>query len=122
MSPRTQRSRTFAPSKVKNGVPYHQTLLAGRRIAEQFTAVIAVISQLGPDLVAFLHHIENVGGVVAKRRGDEVDITRELLVAAKLPTKGAAKSEVRMEQLRDQALVGVVPQLLEEDADNFLLG
>jgi hypothetical protein len=113
MSPSTKRSRTSPSSKVKAG--------ATRRHPEHLAAMKTVEAQAPKDAVAFLDQRQDVGGVVAERAGDPVDITGEFAMAAQDRAERAAEGKVLVENPRDQRLVGVVPHLLVEYPDELLL-
>jgi hypothetical protein len=53
---------------------------ARRRKAEKFSDVISVIPEFGVDLVSFLHHIENVIGVLPQCPVHKINVARKLLV------------------------------------------
>ena len=78
-------------------------------------------SELAEDLIAFLSQSKDVGSVLGKRAGHELDVADELLMPHKLGAKGPSKSEIGMKDLWHQGGVRVVPHFLVEDADELLL-
>src|SRR5262245_29861988 len=91
------------------------------REPQQLAAVVAVIPQFGPNLVAFLNHVEDITSVLAQGARDVVDIAGELIVASKLRSQRSAEAKVGLEHGGDQGLVGLSPQVLEEEPDHVFL-
>ena len=83
--------------------------------------MIAVKPHLTTDTVAFFDYRENIGGVLPERAGHPVNTAAELFVPHKLWSEGAPKRETFVKEFRDQALVGVVPHVFVECANDFLL-
>jgi hypothetical protein len=76
-------------SEKRRPVPPHMP--SSRPTTEQFAAVISVVAELAKHLVAFLHHIENVGSVLAQSANHHVDVTGKLFVPTKFRTERAAE-------------------------------
>src|SRR5436189_6254634 len=92
----------------------------GRLHLEEFLPVVAMESKLSEDLIALFAEGKDVGRVAIESTGHEAHIADELLVADQFRTQRPAEGEIRMEDLRHQRNVGVVPQFLVEDAHDLL--
>src|SRR5687768_9386616 len=102
-----------------SAVPPHMTPC--RWDTEQLAPMVAMEAQFAKDLIALFPQGQDVGGVAVERSSDELNIANELLVPYERRTERATEGEPRMEQLRYQRGVCLVPHLLVEDAHHLLL-
>ena len=86
-------------------------------ISKQFGPMILMIAELRARLVAFLHHAEDIRGVLAESASHHVNIAREFFMAAKQRTERPAEGEIGVEDLRDQALICFVPHLETQNCE-----
>ena len=80
--------------------------------------MIAVEAHFAAYTVAFFDHI---GSVLPERASHPVYITSELVMADELRPERAPEGEAFVKDFRDQTLVGVVPYVFVECANNLLL-
>ena len=83
--------------------------------------MIAVEAHFAAYTVAFFDHCQNIGSVLPERASHPVYITSELVMADELRPERAPEGEAFVKDFRDQTLVGVVPHVFVECANNFLL-
>src|SRR4029079_11570293 len=88
---------------------------------EELASMITMEAQLAKDPATFFTERQDIRCVAIERPGDELNIADELLVAHQCGTERSAESEARVEQLRDQRSVRVVPHLLVKDTHHLLL-
>lgn len=101
--------------------PIPPDVTTSRLDVEELALVIAMETQLSKNLIPLFREGKDIGRVVVERISNELHIAYELLMANQLRTQRATEREVRMEDLRHQGSVRVIPHFLVENPYEFLL-